>query len=49
MGLVFLNSLSSTLIGGAGRDAEYIAKHTSCRADQNDRSSPDAPAEARRT
>jgi putative flavoprotein involved in K+ transport len=27
MGLVFLHLLSSALIGGAGRDAEHIAKH----------------------
>jgi len=27
VGLVFLYSLSSALIGGVGRDAEYIAKH----------------------
>ena len=31
MGLVFLYSLSSALIGGAGRDAEYIAKHIAKR------------------
>jgi putative flavoprotein involved in K+ transport len=30
-GLVFLYSLSSALIGGAGRDAEYIAKHIAKR------------------
>jgi putative flavoprotein involved in K+ transport len=46
MGLVFLYSLSSALIGGAGRDAGYIAKHIASRR-PNDRSSPDAPAEAR--
>jgi putative flavoprotein involved in K+ transport len=31
MGLVFLYSLSSALIGGAGRDAEYIARHIAKR------------------
>ena len=31
MGLVSLYSLSSALIGGAGRDAEYIAKHIAKR------------------
>lgn len=36
MGLVFLYSLSSALIGGAGRDAEYIAKHIASR-EQNGR------------
>jgi putative flavoprotein involved in K+ transport len=36
MGLVFLYSLSSALIGGVGRDAEYIAKHIASR-DPNDR------------
>jgi len=33
MGLVFLYSLSSALIGGVGRDAEYIAKHIAKRED----------------
>jgi putative flavoprotein involved in K+ transport len=32
VGLVFLYSLSSALIGGAGRDAEYIAKHIASRS-----------------
>lgn len=48
MGLVFLYSLSSALIGGARKDAEYIAKHIASRR-SNDRSSPDERAEVRRT
>jgi putative flavoprotein involved in K+ transport len=40
MGLVFLYSLSSVLIGGVGRDAEYIAAHIASRA-AGDRSSSD--------
>jgi putative flavoprotein involved in K+ transport len=32
MGLYFLYSLSSVLIGGAGRDAEYIADHIASRS-----------------
>ena len=27
MGLLFLSTLSSALVGGAGRDAEHIARH----------------------
>jgi len=40
VGLVFLYSLSSVLIGGVGRDAEYIAAHITSRA-AGDRSSSD--------
>jgi putative flavoprotein involved in K+ transport len=32
VGLVYLYSLSSALIGGAGRDAEYIAEHIASRS-----------------
>jgi putative flavoprotein involved in K+ transport len=32
VGLAFLYSLSSALIGGVGRDAEYIAKHIASRS-----------------
>jgi putative flavoprotein involved in K+ transport len=32
VGLAFLYSLSSALIGGVGRDAEYIAKHIDARS-----------------
>jgi putative flavoprotein involved in K+ transport len=31
VGLVFLYTLASSLVGGAGRDAEYIAKHIAAR------------------
>jgi putative flavoprotein involved in K+ transport len=37
LGLVFLYSLSSPLIGGVGRDAEFIARHIASRA-RSDRS-----------
>jgi len=35
IGMVFLYSLSSALIGGAGRDAEYIANHIASRSAGN--------------
>ena len=38
VGLVFLYSLSSVLIGGVGKDSEYIAKHIASRV-REDRSS----------
>jgi putative flavoprotein involved in K+ transport len=50
MGLVLLYSLSSALIGGAGRDAEYVVKHIAKRegvgrpADAAERSSLDGGA-----
>jgi putative flavoprotein involved in K+ transport len=49
VGLVFLYSLSSALIGGVGRDAEYIAKHISTRQ-KNSRDTADieTPATLRR-
>jgi putative flavoprotein involved in K+ transport len=36
VGVFFLYSLSSVLIGGAGRDAEYIAKHIASRSASNE-------------
>jgi putative flavoprotein involved in K+ transport len=32
VGLVFLYSLTSSLIGGVGRDAEYVAGHIAARS-----------------
>jgi putative flavoprotein involved in K+ transport len=43
VGLVFLHSLSSALIGGAGRDAQHIAKHIASR-ERNDRTPAGVPA-----
>jgi putative flavoprotein involved in K+ transport len=43
VGLIFLYSLSSVLIGGVGWDAEYIAAHIASRA-AGDRSSSDGAA-----
>ncbi|HEV8421319.1 MAG TPA: NAD(P)-binding domain-containing protein [Actinomycetota bacterium] len=43
IGLPFLYSLSSALIGGAGRDAEYIAKHIDARSAKSQ--STEAPQE----
>ena len=43
VGLVFLYSLSSVLIGGVGRDAEFVAAHIASRA-AGDRSSSDGAA-----
>ena len=37
VGLVFLYSLSSVLIGGVGRDSEYVASHIASRV-REDRS-----------
>jgi putative flavoprotein involved in K+ transport len=35
IGLFFLSSLASSLVGGVGRDAEYIARHIAGRAARN--------------
>ncbi|HEV8420173.1 MAG TPA: FAD-dependent oxidoreductase [Actinomycetota bacterium] len=43
IGLPFLYSLSSALIGGAGRDAEYIVKHIDARSAKSQ--STEAPPE----
>ena len=32
VGLPFLSALTSSLVGGVGRDAEYIARHIASRA-----------------
>lgn len=45
IGLFFLYSLSSALIGGAGRDAEHIAKHIASR-ERNGGLTAQVPAEA---
>ena len=39
VGLPFLFTLTSSLVGGVGRDAEYIAEHIACRS-----TTPRAPA-----
>jgi putative flavoprotein involved in K+ transport len=31
VGLFFLHSLTSSLVGGVGRDAEHVAKHLTAR------------------
>src|SRR5688500_16970473 len=46
MGLLFLYSLSSALVGGVGRDAEHIADHIASSGQRRDRQ-PAAPAALR--
>lgn len=45
IGLFFLHSLPSSLIGGAGRDAEHITEHIASR-ERNGGRTADVPAEA---
>jgi putative flavoprotein involved in K+ transport len=47
VGLFFLSAVSSSLVGGVGRDAEHIAEHIASREPKGLPTGP-APAGARR-
>ena len=46
VGLLFLHSFASMLIGGAGRDAERVAKHIAAKAKGLSASAQDRALEA---
>jgi putative flavoprotein involved in K+ transport len=40
IGLFFLTTLASSLVGGVGRDAEYIARHITTRVAKLQKTQP---------